>query len=88
MTKFKWYLIVGAVCLSFGLGGATSISLLNNNTISINGKRVEVVDVMYKYQNEEGKEVHGDYSIVSQNGYEYTEDGTYTKDYQDAVVRK
>lgn len=88
MSKFKWFLVIGAICTSFGMGMITSISLLNNDTISINGRRVKVVDVMYTYETEEGEEVYGDYSLVSQNGYEYTEDGSYTKDYQDAVVRK
>lgn len=82
---------VGLIVCGFAVGANT-----NNhkdcvtpiaNIVSIDGQLVEVVDFMYRYTNENNEEVHGDYSVVLQNGYEYTEEGTYSKEYQNAVIK-
>lgn len=84
----KKLLIIGLVVLGFACGSGVTYKLMNNDTISINGKRVKVVDVMYTYNTEEGEVIEGDYSFVSDNGYEYNPLGTYHKEYQNAKLRK
>lgn len=84
----KKLLIIGLVVLSFACGSGVTYKLMNNDTISINGKRVKVVDVMYTYNTEEGEVIEGDYSLSVRNGYEYSTSGDYHKEYQEAKLRK
>ena len=81
-------LIVGAIVLSFVCGTSVAYKTMNNDTISINGNRVKIVDVMYTYKTEEGEVIEGDYSLVSQKGYEYNPIGGYNKEYENAKLRK
>lgn len=79
-------LIVGSFMLGIFTHNRGCVTPMGN-IASINGQAVEVVDFMYKYINEEGQEVRGDYSLVLQNGYEYTEDGTYSNEYENAEIK-
>lgn len=84
--------ILKGVCLvlvGLILGMEFAVGVMNSNdTISINGKRVKVVDVMYTYELDNGVVVEGDYSLSVNNGYEYAVDGSYSKEYQNAKLRK
>ena len=73
---------------SFICGLEAQKDRISNNMITINGQKVEVVDVVYRYINNEGQEVKGDYSFSVNNGYEYTEDGSYDYEYQNAEISK
>lgn len=84
--KVLYIVAVGYIC--FTIGFEVAFKLMNNDSVSINGNRVKVVDIMYTYENEQGETIEGDYSLVSDNGYEYNPLGTYHKEYQNAKIRK
>lgn len=79
---------LGIIGLGFILGVGATYQSFNNDNISINGRRVKVVDVMYTYTLESGEVVEGDYSLSVNSGYEYSVDGSYHKEYENAKVRK
>lgn len=83
-------ILKGLAITAFGflLGMCTTYYLFNDNTVSINGQRVTVVDFMYTYQTEEGDIIEGDYSIVSDKGYEYNPFTSYSKEYENAKINK
>lgn len=76
------------VVFSFVLGNIIGNKDDMSTKIYINGQEVEVVDFMYTYKNEEGVVVEGDYSLVSDKGYEYSTDYTYDKEYTNATITK
>lgn len=59
----------------------------DNVSVSINGQEVEVVAFMYKYINENEEEIEGDYSIVLDNGLEWSNESDYAKEYQEAIIK-
>lgn len=81
-----FYIIVLCIC-NFVIGFGVSQKIKNDNLISIDGNKVKVVNVMYTYQ-KDGEVVEGDYSIVSQQGYEYSTSGSYHKEYENAKISK
>lgn len=89
MRKFKDKLLFTMCVITAFVCGSVIESELSQpkfvDTVKINEQEVKIVDFMYTYE-KDGEVIEGDYSLVSDQGWEYSTSSRYENLYTNAKI--